>query len=158
MTPEQKFQQWALNELRHNLGQTMVGDDREGWTVFGRYHIQPQVPTYKVWRGPALIGSFGSKRSALSWCIADKHKQLMLSQQIQNLDTKKQIIDNDVAVSHQQQQNSKSSAFKEIVMTKLQPKLIQKATLSAQLEKCISQAKYLQLKGFSNETARTSHA
>lgn len=158
MTPEQKFQQWALNELKHNLGKTIVGDDREGWTVFGRYQIQPRVPGYQVWRGTCLVGSFGSKRSALSWCIADKHKQLALSQQIQNLDTKKQIIDNDIAVSQQQQQNSKCSFFKEIVMTKLQPKLVQKATVSAQLEKCISQAKYLQLKGFSNETARTSHA
>lgn len=158
MTPEQKFEQWAMAQLRHNIDKTIVGNEQEGWKVFGRYDIVPQSPIYEVWFGVNFVGKFGSKRSALSWCIADKHKQLGLSQQIKNLDSKKQMIDNDVAVSQQLQHKTKSLLFKETVMLKLQPKLLQKDAVSAQLEKCISQAKYLQLKGFSNETARTSHA
>lgn len=158
MTPDQKFEKWLLNELRFNLEKTIVGDEQDGWTVFGRYHIMPVSHVYKIWRRNTLIGSFGSKRSALSWCIADKNKQISLCQQIQVLDAQKQLIDNDVAVSRAMSRYSKCSDFRQTVLVKLQPKLVLKNAVSAQLEKCISFAKYIQLKGFSNETARTSHA
>ena len=48
--------------------------------------------------------------------------------------------------------------FQEIVETKIQPELDAVAGVRAELEKCINSAKYLQLRGFSNETARTSRA
>jgi hypothetical protein len=38
---------------------------------------------------------------------------------------------------------------------KLQPKIDQYNSVTAELEKCVNQAKYMQIKGFNNETART---
>ena len=43
----------------------------------------------------------------------------------------------------------------EIINMKLQPKIDQYNSVTAELEKCVNQAKYMQIKGFNNETART---
>ena len=46
-------------------------------------------------------------------------------------------------------------SFYEIINMKLQPKIDQYNSVTAELEKCVNQAKYMQIKGFNNETART---
>jgi hypothetical protein len=43
--------------------------------------------------------------------------------------------------------------FYETVNTKIQPKQAVLDSVQAEIEKCINSAKYLQLRGFSNETA-----
>jgi hypothetical protein len=51
---------------------------------------------------------------------------------------------------------SRNNGFSEVVLTKLQPKVQQHTLVDQELEKCLISAKYIQLRGFQNETARTS--
>lgn len=158
MNQEQKLEYWAKQELKRTIDQTILDDDEGGWIAFGRYQIKPNHAVFDVSRNDFFIGSFGSKRSALSWCIADNKNQLQLAQQIQTLDQKKQLIENDIACRSGIKKRMKSPVSKEIITTKLEPKIALNSVITAELEKCISSAKYIQLRGFSNETARTSHA
>jgi hypothetical protein len=50
---------------------------------------------------------------------------------------------------------SRNEDFYEITTTKIQPKIAQYNLVSTELEKCVNQAKYIQIRGFNNETDRT---
>jgi hypothetical protein len=158
MNQDQKLERWARQELKLAIDQTILDDNQGGWIAFGRYHISPADSVFDVWRNDAFVASFGSKRSALSWCIADNKNQIHLAQQIKTLDQKKQLIENDIVCRSGMQKLSRSALTREIIKTKLEPKIALNSVITAELEKCISSAKYIQLRGFSNETARTSHA
>jgi hypothetical protein len=157
MNQEQKLERWAIQELKLTIDQTIFDDNKGGWIAFGRYHIIPADAVFDVWRNDSFIASFGSKRSSLSWCIADNKNQTHLAQQIKTLDQKKQLIENDIVCRSGMRKRSKSPETREIIKTKLEPKIALNSVITAELEKCISSAKYIQLRGFSNETARTSH-
>jgi hypothetical protein len=53
---------------------------------------------------------------------------------------------------------SKRPEFKESIDTKLENKIIRRKELEQQLAKYVNSAKYLQQRGFDNETARSSRA
>jgi hypothetical protein len=53
---------------------------------------------------------------------------------------------------------SQDPAWRETILTKLETKIIQKKLLENQLTKCVDWAKYIQQKGFDNETARTGRS
>ena len=71
------------------------------------------------------------------------------------LETKKQEINNTKAKLTKLEKSSKKKIY---IMdkTKLETKIIHKKQLENQLAKCINWAKYIQQRGFNNETARTS--
>ena len=52
----------------------------------------------------------------------------------------------------------KDPVIKESIETKLEPKIIRKREVEKQLNKCVNWAKYLQQKGFENETSRSGSA
>lgn len=158
MNNDKKLEDFAERELRASLNKVILGSERDGWFAFGRYYISPVPTGYEVYQNDDLISTFGSKRSAISWCVADFNRRYVLAHQIQNLDSKKQIIDSDIHCRSEIARRSKSPAFREMIKTKLQSKLEQNSAVTAELEKCISSAKYIQLRGFSNETARTSYS
>lgn len=158
MIKEQKFEKWAEKQFQQNSALTIIGDEHSGWVAFNRYHIKPVDTGYEVWHYYNLVTVFGSKKSAISYCIADFHKQYKLSQQIRVLDAKKQLVINDIKCRSEMARRGKSAKFREMVNTKLETKLAVNAAVSAELEKCISSAKYIQLRGFSNETARPSYS
>jgi hypothetical protein len=62
----------------------------------------------------------------------------------------------DLYVTRSQADRTRNEGFAEVVLTKLQPKVERLSWLNNELEKCLNSAKYLQLRGFQNETARTS--
>ena len=64
----------------------------------------------------------------------------------------------NIACRRQLVAKSRSIEFQEIVETKIQPELDAVAGVRAELEKCIALAKYIQIQGFLNETARTSRS
>ena len=111
--------------------------------MFGRYQIEPADVGVTVTTLDDTIHHFGSKRSAVSWCVADKQN---------NINT----LSSDIQCRKAQADRGKTQEFYEIVNTKIQPKIAQQASVTAELEKCIKMAKYMQIRGFNNETARTS--
>jgi len=155
MNTEQKIERWAEREIKNNLHILIIDDEQGGHIAFGNYYIQPTnqgVAVYSLSKD--LVGKFSNKRTALSYCVADKFNRLNLAIQIKNLDTKKQILADDIACQQGLNKRSRSREFQEMVQTKIYPKLTQYNSVCRELEKCVISAKYLQLKGFQNETAR----
>jgi len=159
MKYNQKLEQFAEREIKRMLHTMIVDDDDGGYIIFGRYHIVPDNGKYQIFSlSEDLIGTFSNKRIAMSWCVADKFNQLNLAQNIKYLDIKRQILSNDIYCSQKLAERSKHENTYEIINMKLQPKIERYTLLNNELEKCVNSAKYLQLRGFSNETARTSGA
>lgn len=150
-----KINQWIEKEFVKNLGSIIIdGTDRGGWLAFGVYQIIPVGSRFQVLHYDNHQGDFSTKRSAISYCVADKLNQQALAKNIKILDEKKQQLDADVGFCRDQIQNAKNIDFKEMVLTKIQTKEATKKVVVAELEKCVNSAKYLQLRGFSNEIAR----
>jgi len=154
MNKEQKLDRFAAREFKRNLDSTILKDQNDSYIAFGKYQLIPNKHQYEVRTiNNDLIAAFGNKRIAISWCVADKYNQINLAIYIKNLDRKKQEMSSDIQVSKAQADRSTNSDFVEVVLTKLQPKIEQFALLNNELEKCLNSAKYLQLRGFQNETA-----
>ena len=156
MTKQQKLERWAEKEIRRNLEHLIVPNEQDGYIVFGRYQIEPDNSGVKVTTLDDTVYHFGSKRSAVSWCVADKQNKINLATQILVLDRKQNNLAADIQCRKSQATRGKTEEFYEIVNTKIQPKIAQQASVTAELEKCIKMAKYMQIRGFNNETARTS--
>lgn len=157
MTRQMKLDQWAEKELKRNLQYLIVEDDQGGYVVFGKYYLCHEPTGYAVYnRSGDQIDKFSSKRSAISWCVADHRNMLNLAQSIRSLDAKWRSLTSDIACRRHMAERSRDHDFSEIVFTKLQTKIAQQSQIGQELEKCLNLAKYIQLRGFQNETARTS--
>jgi hypothetical protein len=152
MTQEQKLERWAEHALRRNIEKIIVPDDNNGYIVFGRYHIRPENSGFTVSNWDRDIHTFGSKRAAMSWCVAEKRNQFKLANEIITLDRKDQQLSADIHCRRGVASRGRHESFYEIVNMKIQPKIDVYNQVHSELEKCINQAKYLQIRGFSNET------
>jgi len=155
MNKEQKLDRFAKREFNRNVNSMILKDIvSDSYIAFGKYRLIANKHQYEVRTiDNDFVASFGNKRIAISWCVADKYNQINLAIYIKNLDRKKQEMSSDIQVSKAQADRSNNSDFVEVVLTKLQPKIEQFALLNNELEKCLNLAKYLQLRGFQNETA-----
>jgi len=155
MNTEQELERIFRQEFRGLADKTIFQDDDGEYHVFGRYVIQPELGGYRVFCSATDVGVFTSTRTALSWCIADKHKSYALARDLQVLDQKLGHITNDIAVRAAVGDRSTRPQFREDIEIKLEGKIILKKQLELQLAKCVNQAKYYQQRGLDNETART---
>ena len=149
----QKIERWAERELVNNLEHLIVNDNNNGYVAFGKYHLTPGSYGYTVSTWDRTVHTFGTKRTAISWCVADKFNQCKLANSIQVLDAKKQQLASDIQCRNAQAQRSSTEDFYETVTTKIQTKQSILDSVINELDKCINSAKYLQLRGFNNETA-----
>ncbi len=156
MNREQKLETWAERELRRNVHKMIIDDNDGGYIAFGKYYLCPAPQGFSVSTWDRVIHVFANKRSALSWCIADRVNNINLANQILALDRKQQLLAADIHCRQGQGSRSKTDNFSEMVYTKIQPKIVKHNAVKAELEKCINSAKYIQIRGFYNETARTS--
>lgn len=156
MNSQQKLDDFAANEFRKTLTNLIVEINPGHHSLFGSYVIKTnrQHGTDLYRHNGDLIGSFGSQRSAVSYCVAEKFRRLNLAMQIKSLDAKHCILANDIACRRAVAKKSASADFRHLVETKIAPKVQQYRVVQRELEKCINLAKYLQIKGFQNETAR----
>lgn len=156
MTKDQKLQRFAEHELKRNMSNMIVELAAGSYVVFGKYHLQQNSQGCLVSTENGTVHCFDSKRNAVSWCVADKYNQIILASTILNLDRKKQALAADIHCRQSAGRRSKSDHFYEIINMKVQPKVALLTSVTSELEKCINSAKYMQIRGFSNETARTS--
>lgn len=153
---QQKLDKWAKQELTRNLTKIIIDNPDGSILAYGRYKIQ-QISTglceitdfhdAKIW--------FGSKKTALSWCVATRYQDFNLARHIQQLDAQKTQIGQDINLRHRSAESSGTDRFRELVMTKLESKRCFYDSVVLQLEKCVNRAKYLQYQGLQHETART---
>jgi ABC-type molybdate transport system ATPase subunit len=153
MNQDQKVKKFAEQELARLAHNVIVVD--EGICVaFGKYQLVARDQRMVVSTWDREIHEFENQRVALSWCIADKFQQHNLARQLLTLDIKHQQLAADIACRLKVASRSRTQGFYETVEAKIQPKIAHLQTVTAELEKCVSSAKYLQTKGFTNETAR----
>jgi hypothetical protein len=155
MNRDQKIESWAEREILRNLPNMIVKDeDTNGWVAFGKYQIVPDTVGYKVFSWTSEIHTFASKRAAISYCIADNCNKINLAHQILTLDTRQQLLYNDINCRKIQCARTRKQDFYDTVDAKVQPTIIKYNAVTSELEKCVNRAKYIQIRGFHNETAR----
>jgi hypothetical protein len=158
MKPDQEFERMFRQEFR-DITPNLIWQPQDGvYEVFGHYRIQAQRPGYQVFCGATDVGVFGTTRTALSWCIADKHRAYNTARELLRTDNKLTALTNDINTRAAIGDRSKNPALRETILTKLETKIIQKKLLENQLTKCVNWAKYIQQRGFDNETARTGRS
>jgi hypothetical protein len=158
MNQDQKLEQWAERELRRNLDRTILPDNSNGYVAFGRYHIEPTRNGVVVSTQADQVHCFMNKRHAISWCIVDHKGNYTMANRIVALDSRKQALGSDLHVRSTVGDRMRDANSRETVQLKIATKLQTLTALNYELDKCIGYAKYLQTKGFANETARTSRA
>jgi len=141
--------------LEHNS----IWKNSEGnYTVFGRYSLVKEAAGFRVHCSLSDIGIFHSSRSALSWCIADKFKQYNVARELIQLDNNLHHLTIDINTRAAIGERVKNAEQREIILTKLESKILKKKEIENRLSKYINRAKYYQQRGFDNETARTGRA
>lgn len=155
MKLDKEFNRMFRQEFSELVVKMIWQNDEGEYEVFDHYKIIPENKTYRVMCSATEVGSFMTTRSALSWCIADNHKNFNLAREIQETDKKIADLTNDISVRAGMGDKSKEPQFRETILTKLESKIIKKKQLETQLNKCVNFAKYTQQKEYNNETVRT---
>ena len=153
MKPSQKLAALAEQELPKLLDRVIVADG-DKYRVFGSYVLRQTTQGYALTYQDTPVGTFTSTRSAVAWCIADKKRQYRLANEIKHLDSTLLRLRNDIEVRGSVAHNSRGN-FWETVTIKTAHKRAQSQQIENELTKCINSAKYWQLRGSNNETART---
>ena len=155
MKTEQEFDRLFRQEFK-NLATNMLWRNNAGdYEVFDHYRITKDNDGYRVFCSATDVGNFSTSKTALSWCIADKYQAYNTARDILNLDTKLKGLTSDINARARLADNSNKPEFREIVEVKLETKIIRKKQVENELAKCVNWAKYIQQRGFNNETVRT---
>jgi hypothetical protein len=155
---DQELEAWVRGELRTIMPNFIWRNDHGDYELFGRYRIVSNRPGYTVYCQADSVGDFSSTRTAVSWCVADKYQNYNLARDILRTDNRLTYVANDIFVRMAVANKSKKPEFRESIDTKLETKVIRRKELENELTKYINLAKYLQQKGFDNETARSGRA
>jgi hypothetical protein len=155
MKSDQELERLFDQEFRGIMSNTIWKNDQGVYEVFGHYRIQRMRSGYQVFCSATDVGLFSGTRTALSWCIADKHGAHNTAREILNTDIKLTSLTDDINSRAAVGDRSNNPALREIILTKLESKIIQKKLLENRLANCVNWAKYVQQRGFDNETART---
>jgi hypothetical protein len=152
----QEFNRVIRQEFPEIVNNLIYRDEDGSYSIFDRYRIVNEKPGYRLYCSATDVGLFSTTKSAMSWCIADKNKLYTLARDILQLDIKLRSLTSDINVRANIADLSKQPQFRETITTKLESKIIRKKMVEEQLTKCVNWAKYIQTKGFNNETIRTS--
>lgn len=155
---DHELEAWVRKEIRTVMPNFIWRNDHGDYELFGKYRIVSNRPGYTVYCQADSVGEFSSTRTAVSWCVADKYCNYNLARDILRTDTRLTSVSNDVFVRMGVASRSKLPEFRESIDTKLETKIIRRKELEQELSKYIDSAKYLQQRGFDNETARSSRA
>lgn len=154
MTEQEKLEKFALDALEKNANNLIL--EHQGQIVaFGAYNISRSARGYSVEKRGVPCADFGFRSSALSWCIADNVARYDLCLRIKVLDESKTALTNDINCRQSLRDRSRDTKFRDMVTDKLTMKKQNLAAVDNQLQKCLATAKYIQFRGFKNETART---
>lgn len=155
MKLSQEFERMMRQEFPEAVNNLIYRTENGDYRVFDRYQIVPEKPGFRVFCSATDVGLFNSTKTALSWCIADKYKQYNLARELLETDIKLGKLTNDINTRVTLADRSKNFDFRDCVGTKLETKIIRKKQLENQLAKSVNWAKYIQQRGFINETVRT---
>lgn len=142
----------AFRQEFKDLTTNLIWQNNDGdYEVFDRYRITEEKPGYRVFCSATDVGLFSSTKSALSWCIADKHKAYNVARDIMEVDLKLRTLNNDIATRAGNADRSTNHNFRETVETKLESKIIRKKKLETELAKYVNWAKDVQGRRFATD-------
>jgi hypothetical protein len=137
------------------MSNIMIRDDDGKYHLFGIFDVDQTQDTVRVFRGAEKLKEFSGLRAALSWCIAQKYQQIMLSDEIASLDQEFMRLKNMDQALNDVVSRIKNREQRLITRIKSEDNSYKLRMVQNRLSKCVSRAKYLQLKGFNDEIART---
>lgn len=137
-----------------SLAANTILPDGSGYWVFECYRVEPQQQLWLVTKRGTPVASMTSLKSAVSWCVADKYQQHQLSTEIQSLDNHKLLLESDIDTRRQLWRQC-TGTRRDAASAKLASRQQRLDSVNQRLAKCINVAKYWQLRGFNNETARS---
>ena len=155
MFSEREVERMFRREFSELMPNVIWETDDGVYEVFGRYRIYPELHGFRVFCSATDVGVFSSTKTALSWCIADKNRSYNTARELLETDNKLSALTSDIATRAAIGDRSRDPVLRETILTKLESKIIHKKTLENQLSKYVSWAKYVQQRGFEDETART---
>ena len=147
----QKLVSADLPEIERNS----IIRDGQDIIAFKHYRITPRDGMFRVTKWANIVGEFSSSRLALSWCIADRYQKHSLSWDIKRFSEQQNLLSADLRARSLLVKNIRQPHWRENVELKIQRKRQRLEYIEIQLDKCVNLAKYWQLRGFNNETART---
>lgn len=150
MNLEKEFERALQQEFRDLLPNTIFKDTNGSYSVFGRYRIESANPGFRVYCSATEVGTFSTTKTALSWCIADKHQAYNTARDILDLDTKLGAMTQDIAVRTAVAEHSKQWEFIDLIGTKLETKIIRKKNIENELVKCVNWAKSMQARDYTS--------
>lgn len=149
-----KFERWVSRELENVKSNLVMRNSDSDYEVFGKFRILCRPNEVRVYQRQGLLGTFSSKKIALSWCTANKFRMFELASRILSTDTRLQSLKNDVRTRLNIAERAKQPQFRENILCKIETKIIIQKQLEKHLKECADLAKYYQQRGFNNETAR----
>jgi len=155
MKSKKSVERALADELQQILPNIIAPDSQGGYQLFGRYRLVSDDQQHQVFCNDTPAAVFGTTRAAVSWCIADRYQQYRLARDIETTDRMLSRVTHDVQVRSAVSRQSKQYEFRDHVEAKLQTRSIRKQQLENHLAVCVNLAKYIQQRGFDNETART---
>lgn len=136
------------NEFKDLIKNIVYQDEHGHYIVFGHYTLTKKSGIFTVKTEMSEEIQFGSSRSAMCWCIADKAQLYNLSRDILMLDRKLYNLRNDITIRARVGDASRNVDFREVITTKLEGKLIYKQQLESALDDCVTRAKNYQSRNF----------
>jgi len=158
MISDKQFDHLFKSEFAAVQANSIWKNEAGEYEVFGRYRIVKENTSYRVFCSLTDAGLFHSTRSALSWCIADKFEHYNTAREILDLDNNLHFLTVDINARATIGDRTKNADLHEIILTKLESKIILKKEIENRLANCVNWAKYYQQRGFDNETARIGRA
>jgi len=156
MTPQKAFHRlhdMVAQDLAALAPNTIIPEGR-GYLVFEIYSVQPHQGLWRVSKRGDLQAVMTGLKSAVSWCVADKYHQHRLSTDIQDLDQQKLMLESDIAAREHMARRGKLTTNSDAIEAKIASRRWRLQQVDERLAKCVNVAKYWQLRGFNNETAR----
>jgi hypothetical protein len=147
----QKFLSFAQDELER-VRQNLIF--RHGNTIylFGRYRISHHDGIFRVECNTQDSREFASVRSAMSYCVFSNRHMIQQAERLHQLDERSRVLEQSISTRQRLLTDSRSSADRAVIQSKMDHRRQEKYTVDQQLEKCLLQAKYIQLRGFYHDT------
>lgn len=146
-----KFINFAKKELI-KLQNSLILRDQKKVHLFNRYKIYKAKLKYWAQTPGTDPLSFPSLKTAASWCVADNAKQQILAQEIYRLSTRSLQLAESIRTRYEILNITNSNTMRQHIEAKIFHRKNEKHTVDCHLEKCVIQAKYIQFKGFNNDT------
>lgn len=126
----------------------------QGTLAFGIYRIQQHRGSWQVWRREIPVGSFRWSSTALAWCVADRYQDHVLAIRVRYLDQAQALLVDDVDVRARLAQKHLDPARRDLAQDRMQGRQHSLRAQQHQLDICLARAKYLYIRGLSDETTR----